>query len=254
VTKTIVIGIAVFVVALIAAAGFGTMLRKAPQEAASRGDAPVAQEELSDAGGPFGRPPVLETAAEQGRFPAGKPDEARFGPVETYRDPVEPHPDPVEPHPDAAVAHPDPAERHPDHIEMHPDAARPHPDRAEADPARGAGRKDHADQRTDAVVMAADPSDPPATAGISAPTGSVEAEAAATATMVKPQYRQFAKIMASMKASQAAEIMAYLSDEQAEMILRALGVRQVAGLLAAMPVERAAILSKRLLDHPTEEE
>jgi hypothetical protein len=88
----------------------------------------------------------------------------------------------------------------------------------------------------------------------SAPSGSEDGETPTTAATVKPQYRQFAKIMASMKAARAAEIMAYLSDEQAEMILRSLGVRQVAELLAAMPVERAAALSKRLLEHPTEEE
>ncbi len=47
--------------------------------------------------------------------------------------------------------------------------------------------------------------------------------------------------------------MAYLTDEQAEQILRSMGVRQVAALLSEMPVERAAILGKRLLEHPMEE-
>jgi len=67
------------------------------------------------------------------------------------------------------------------------------------------------------------------------------------------EYRQLAKILASMKPKEAAGIMAYLTDEQAAGILRSLGVRDVAELLAAMPVERAAILSQQLIDQPKEE-
>jgi hypothetical protein len=61
-------------------------------------------------------------------------------------------------------------------------------------------------------------------------------------------YKQLARIFANMKTTDAAKVLAYMSDEEVEGVLRQLGVRPAAGLLAALPKERAAALSRRLLD------
>ncbi len=63
--------------------------------------------------------------------------------------------------------------------------------------------------------------------------------------------QQLARIFTSMKPAEAAKIMAFLSDSQVEGLLRQLGVRQAAQLLTELPTERAAVLSRRLLDTQT---
>ena len=125
------------------------------------------------------------------------------------------------------------------------DQTQPEPDPVSVD-------QDSTDLQSTVVEPPADP--PQAPTVIGPENEATENKGPETGNTEETQYRQFGKVLASMKASQAAEIIAYLSDEQAEGILRSLGVRQSAALLSAMPIERAAALSKRLLEHPTEEE
>ena len=60
-------------------------------------------------------------------------------------------------------------------------------------------------------------------------------------------YRQVARVLSSMKPTDAAKIAAYLTDDQVEGIIGQLGVRQAASLLTQLPTERAAALSKRIM-------
>jgi hypothetical protein len=67
-------------------------------------------------------------------------------------------------------------------------------------------------------------------------------------------YRNLAKILASMKPTEAGKIMSHFSDDQVEGLLRATSVRQAAVFLAQLPTERAAVLGKRLMiERPAEE-
>jgi hypothetical protein len=79
------------------------------------------------------------------------------------------------------------------------------------------------------------------------PSGPVQTVLAAKPA--EPSYKQLARIFANMKTTDAAKVLAYMSDEEVEGVLRQLGVRPAAGLLAALPKERAAALSRRLLDN-----
>lgn len=79
-----------------------------------------------------------------------------------------------------------------------------------------------------------------------APAGGGSAEAA---RLEAASYKQLARIFANMKTTDAAKVLAFMSDDEVEGVLRQLGVRPAAGLLAALPKERAAALSRRLLDN-----
>ena len=60
-------------------------------------------------------------------------------------------------------------------------------------------------------------------------------------------YKQVARVLSAMKATEAVKVMAFLSDEEVEGILRAVGPRQAGDFLTNLPKERAASLSRRLL-------
>lgn len=60
-------------------------------------------------------------------------------------------------------------------------------------------------------------------------------------------YKQVARVLSAMKATEAVKVMAFLSDEEVEGILRAVGPRQAGDFLTNLPKERAATLSRRLL-------
>ena len=62
-----------------------------------------------------------------------------------------------------------------------------------------------------------------------------------------PSFKQVARIMGNMKASDAAEVLSHLTDAEVEGILRAVGVRKAAELMTQLPESRAAALSRRLL-------
>ena len=64
---------------------------------------------------------------------------------------------------------------------------------------------------------------------------------------VGPSFKQVARIMGNMKASDAAEVLSHLTDAEVEGILRAVGVRKAAELMTQLPESRAAALSRRLL-------
>jgi flagellar motility protein MotE (MotC chaperone) len=119
-------------------------------------------------------------------------------------------------------------------------AAEPHDTAGAAplgDPAQAASHHDSVDQGAEAAA----PADSVKTA---TPTQSVLA-----AKPPAPSYKQLARIFANMKTTDAVKVLAYMSDEEVEGVLRQLGVRPAAGLLAALPKERAAVLSRRLLDN-----
>lgn len=61
-------------------------------------------------------------------------------------------------------------------------------------------------------------------------------------------YKQVARVLSAMKPVEAAKVLGFLSDEEVEGLLRAVGPRQAADFLTNMPKERAAGLSRRLLD------
>lgn len=60
-------------------------------------------------------------------------------------------------------------------------------------------------------------------------------------------FKQLAKIFASMKPTDATKVMALMTDDEVEGVLRQFQPRQAADLLANFPKERAAALSRRLL-------
>lgn len=60
-------------------------------------------------------------------------------------------------------------------------------------------------------------------------------------------YKQVARVLSAMKATEAAKVLAFLSDDEVEGILRAVGPRQAADFMTNLPKERAAGLSRRLL-------
>ncbi len=61
-------------------------------------------------------------------------------------------------------------------------------------------------------------------------------------------YAQVSRILVNMKPKDAAVILGHLSDDHVEGILRSVGVRQAAALLTALPPERAAVMSRRLIE------
>lgn len=73
------------------------------------------------------------------------------------------------------------------------------------------------------------------------PVSSVDPEEKAGA------YKQVARVLSAMKATEAVKVMAFLSDTEVEGILRAVGPRQAGDFLTNLPKERAAALSRRLL-------
>ena len=90
-------------------------------------------------------------------------------------------------------------------------------------------------------------------AGAGEAARSSESVIGAPATPRPEDFRQVARILTSMKASDQAKIVGFLSDDLVEGIVRSLGPRQAAVLLSQIPAQRAATLSKRLL-HPSNPE
>ncbi len=152
-----------------------------------------------------------------------------------------------------SVAHHDPAAAPADSVAVHV-AAEPRDTAGAAplaDPAQAAIRRDSAGRHGNGgvAVDSSRPSDPTQSvlaARSSAPAGAVSPEAS---RLEAASYKQLARIFANMKTTDAARVLAYMSDEEVEGVLRQLGVRPAAGLLAALPKERAAALSRRLLDN-----
>lgn len=60
-------------------------------------------------------------------------------------------------------------------------------------------------------------------------------------------FKQLAKIFGSMKPTDATKVMALMTDDEVDGVLRQFQPRQAADLLANFPKERAAALSRRLL-------
>ena len=95
------------------------------------------------------------------------------------------------------------------------------------------------------------PATPVPTASAARVTPAAPPPVARLATPQTPaDYAQVAKMLTSMKPAGATEIMSRLNDDQVEGILRALGIRQASTLLALFPGERAAALSRRLMQRP----
>ena len=63
--------------------------------------------------------------------------------------------------------------------------------------------------------------------------------------------KSVAKILVQMKPKEAVTIMAKLTDDEVERIFRQLNAKQLAALLAVLPGERAAVMSRRLLEPRT---
>jgi hypothetical protein len=63
-------------------------------------------------------------------------------------------------------------------------------------------------------------------------------------------FKSVALILTNMKPTDAAKIMAFLGDDLVEGIVRSLGPRQAAVLMVQLPPERAAALSRKLIQHP----
>jgi hypothetical protein len=82
------------------------------------------------------------------------------------------------------------------------------------------------------------------------PPATVPPAAPAAAPETPADYAQVAKMLITMKPAGATEILTRLNDDQVEGILRALGVRPASTLLALLPGERAAVLSRRLMQRP----
>lgn len=80
-----------------------------------------------------------------------------------------------------------------------------------------------------------------------APVAPPKADTAGDGTRAK----SVAKILAAMKPKAAADIVARLDDDEVDRIVRQLNAKQVAALLAVLPQERAARLSRRLLEPKT---
>ncbi len=77
------------------------------------------------------------------------------------------------------------------------------------------------------------------------------ADQAAGETEAATRAKSVAKILAQMKPKEAVAIMAKLTDDEVDRILRQLNAKQVAALLAVLPGERAASMSRRLLEPKT---
>lgn len=87
-----------------------------------------------------------------------------------------------------------------------------------------------------------------------APIGAPAIGAALSSASHEPEdFRQVARILTTMKPSDAAKIMGFLGDDHVEGILRAVGPRQAAVLMVQIPAPRAAALTKRLIARPTPE-
>ena len=63
--------------------------------------------------------------------------------------------------------------------------------------------------------------------------------------------KSVAKVLVQMKPKEAVTIMAKLTDDEVERIFRQLNAKQLAALLAVLPGERAAVMSRRLLEPRT---
>ena len=90
----------------------------------------------------------------------------------------------------------------------------------------------------------------PAKAGDAKPATRPVDQAAALADAAI-RAKSVAKILAQMKPKEAVTIMAKLTDDEVDRILRQLNAKQVAALLAVLPGERAASMSRRLLEPKT---
>jgi len=82
----------------------------------------------------------------------------------------------------------------------------------------------------------------------SAKKGSPVAVAPADSAKAAARAKSVAKIIANMKPKSAVEVFAKLSDDEVEAIVRQLNAKQTASLLAVLPKDRAALLSRRLLE------
>jgi hypothetical protein len=80
-----------------------------------------------------------------------------------------------------------------------------------------------------------------------------ELVAGATKTHAPEDFQQVARILTTMKPTDAAKILAFLGDDHVEGIIRAVGPRQAAVLMVQIPAQRAALLSRRLIQNPTPE-
>ncbi len=67
------------------------------------------------------------------------------------------------------------------------------------------------------------------------------------------ELKLLAKILTNMKPADAAKVLKDLPDEQVQRLIVAMGARSAATVLAQLPPERAAALSRRLLEDPESE-
>jgi hypothetical protein len=67
------------------------------------------------------------------------------------------------------------------------------------------------------------------------------------------ELKLLAKILTNMKPADAAKVLKDLPDEQVQRLIVAMGARSAATVLAQLPPERAAALSRRLLEDPASE-
>lgn len=87
------------------------------------------------------------------------------------------------------------------------------------------------------------------------PIPAIHAAVAAQAIAAREprDFKSVALILTNMKPSDASKILAFLGDDLVEGIIRSLGPRQAAVLLVQLPPERAAALSRKLIQHPNGE-
>ncbi len=88
----------------------------------------------------------------------------------------------------------------------------------------------------------------PGARGVDAKAPAKPVDKAAAEAEATLRAKNVAKILAQMKPKEAVGIMAKLTDDEVDRILRQLNAKQVAALLAVLPGERAASMSRRLLD------
>jgi hypothetical protein len=84
--------------------------------------------------------------------------------------------------------------------------------------------------------------------GSPVPVAQAATVAPADSARAAARAKSVAKIIANMKPKSAVEVFAKLSDDEVETIVRQLNAKQTASLLAVLPKDRAALLSRRLLE------
>ena len=113
--------------------------------------------------------------------------------------------------------------------------------------AAGPAKRAPAARNGEVVMTGADTAKAPIPPPPPPPVGPAKADTAGDGNRAKA----VSKILAAMKPKAAADIVARLTDDEVERIVRQLNPKQVAALLAALPEERAALLSRRLLEPKT---